>query len=194
MRAWFSLTDGEYRAAIAAAQAGQQAAPHSDVAVHLAGQEAEAWARLGEEQAALEALDRGRRVLDQLAWPDNPRNHFTVDPPKFRWWRARVARFLGDDELAHHQASEIIAEGLRPDGTHRQPMRVADATATLGAIAAGRGDVDEAVRLGHEALTITERVSKPSLLAVTGEILDLLPNTPAAAELAHQLHEMTAVA
>jgi transcriptional regulator with XRE-family HTH domain len=176
MLAWFALTDGEWRAAIAAAEAGQALAPHSDVAVQLAGQTAEAWAQLGDEPAARKTLERGRIILDGLPWPENPRNHFVVDAPKARKPIMRVARILGDADMAQHQAEAIIREGLRPDGTHRQPMRVADAKGAMAAIAAAAGDIDQAVDLTHEVLDI-ERLSRPSLVVVTSEVLGLLPHS-----------------
>jgi hypothetical protein len=45
MRAWFALTQGDYRAVIAASNAGAAAAPGQGVAVQLAAQRAKAWAR-----------------------------------------------------------------------------------------------------------------------------------------------------
>lgn len=57
MRAWFALTTGDYRGVIAAAQAGAEVAAHHGVAVQLAGQEAKAWARLGDRRQVEVALD-----------------------------------------------------------------------------------------------------------------------------------------
>lgn len=182
MTAWFNLDDGEPRAAIAAARAGQEIASHSDVAVHMAGQEAEGWAKLGEKEKALGALDRARTLLDQVPWIENPRNHFRIDPPKARKAQARVARILGDYEAATRHALAMIDEGRRPDGTYRQPMRVSDAKSVLATIAAEQGDVAEALRLAHEALDI-KRISAPSLLLITSEVADLLPQSGEVVEL-----------
>jgi hypothetical protein len=60
MRAWFSLTAGRYREVIAAAQAGQDAAPGRTVAVQLLAQEAKAWARMGNQRNVVKALEKGR--------------------------------------------------------------------------------------------------------------------------------------
>ena len=184
MRVWFALCDGELHAAIVAADAGIAAAPASDVAVQLHGQQAEAWARLGDRHQAAAALDQARQVLDGLAWPANPGNHFTVDPPKFRKARMRLAVLLGDVDTATIEADAVIREGLRPDGSHRQPMRVADAHGSLAVVAARAGDVEGAVRHAHTALDVP-RVSRPSLQLVIGEALAVLPAGDAAvAELA----------
>jgi len=174
MSAWFGLTDGELRAAVRATDAGLDASDRSDVSVQLLGQRAEALARLGDHHGARVALDEARTVLDALAWPERPLNHFTVDPPKYRKTVMRVSRLLGDHATADTEALQIIREGSRPDGSHRQPMRVADARASMAATAAAAGEVDRAVALAHQALDV-ERISVPSLLLVVGEAVDLLP-------------------
>lgn len=187
MQVWFALCDGELHEAIVASDSGVNAAPDSDVAVQLLGQQAEAYARLGDRHAAVVALDRARTTLDRLAWPDNPRNHFTVDPPKFRKTRMRVGALLGDHDLAVVEAEAIIREGMRPDGTHRQPMRVADALSTMAVVAGRNGDVGQAVDLAGRALDV-ERVSLPSLRLVVGEALAVLPPAgPGVRDLADRL-------
>lgn len=187
MRVWFALTDGELHEALVHSDAGIMAARDADVAVQLYGQQAEAWARLGDRYQARRALDDARRTLDRLPWPDNPRNHFTVDPPKFRKAVMRAARLLGDQDMAVTQARAIIDEGRRPDGSHRQPMRVADALGTMAVVAAEAGDVGRAVELGHGALDVG-RVSVPSLRLVVGEVMGLLPGRdPVVRELADRV-------
>ncbi|MQB02275.1 MAG: XRE family transcriptional regulator [Actinobacteria bacterium] len=86
MRAWFALTTGDYRGVIAASEAGSELARGRPVAVQLAGQEAKAWARIGDRRQTEVALDRGRALLEVLPHPDNLDNHFTVDPSKFDFW------------------------------------------------------------------------------------------------------------
>jgi hypothetical protein len=58
MRAWFALTHGRYREVIEAAQAGQDATPGRSVAVQLLGQEAKAWARMGNHRNVTRALEK----------------------------------------------------------------------------------------------------------------------------------------
>jgi hypothetical protein len=70
MRAWFALTTGDYRGVIAAAQAGAETAAHHGVAVQLARQGAKAWARLGDRRQVEVALDKGRRLLEGMPYPE----------------------------------------------------------------------------------------------------------------------------
>ncbi|MEU0157224.1 hypothetical protein [Micromonospora fulviviridis] len=57
MRAWYALTQGDYRGVIAAAEAGEAVAAHDGAAVQLAAQRAKAWARLGDRRQVETALD-----------------------------------------------------------------------------------------------------------------------------------------
>ncbi|WP_243704956.1 hypothetical protein [Micromonospora sp. KC723] len=69
MRAWYALTQGDYRGVIAAAEAGEASAASDGAAVQLAAQQAKAWARLGDRRQVEAALDRGRRLLESLPYP-----------------------------------------------------------------------------------------------------------------------------
>jgi transcriptional regulator with XRE-family HTH domain len=169
MRAWFSLTSGRYREVIAAAQAGQDAAPGRSVSVQLLAQEAKAWARMGNQRNVVKALEKGRVLLDSLPYPERVDNHFVVDPDKFDYYAMDCYRLIGDDSLAEMHAREIIRKSMNPDGTANSPMRIAESQLTLGVVAARRGDLEQAVILGRDALSI-ERKSGPSLLMVGGEL------------------------
>ncbi len=61
-------------------------APVHGVTVQLAAQEAKAWARIGDRRQTEVALDRGRRLLDSMPYPENLDNHFVVDPTKFDFY------------------------------------------------------------------------------------------------------------
>jgi hypothetical protein len=80
MRAWINLTSGDYHGVVTATRAGTEVTPHSSVAVQLAAQEAKAWARIGDRRQTEVALDRGRRLLDSMPYPENLDHHFVVDP------------------------------------------------------------------------------------------------------------------
>ena len=71
MTAWFSLTTGNYRGVIAAAEAGQEAAGGHSVAVQLIAQEAKAKARMRDSRGTNEALERGRELLESMPYPPN---------------------------------------------------------------------------------------------------------------------------
>lgn len=173
MRAWFALTNGRYRDVIAAAQAGQDAAPGRSVSVQLLGQEARAWARTGNQRNVIRALEKGRLLLDRLPYPERPDNHFVVDPDKFDFYAMDCYRLIGDDSLAEMHAREIIRKTTNLDGSSSSPMRNAEARLTLGVVAARRGDLEEALSLGREAFAVDRR-SQPSLLMVGGELDDVL--------------------
>ena len=96
IRAWMNLTGGDYHAVIAAAQAGTDAAPHHGVAVQLAAQEAKAWSRIGDRRMTEVSLDRGRRLLDAMPYPENIGHHFVVDPTKFDFYAMDCYRQLAE--------------------------------------------------------------------------------------------------
>lgn len=173
MRAWFALTNGRYREVIAAAQAGQDAAPGRSVAVQLLGQEAKAWARMGNQRNVVKALEKGRVLLDSLPYPERPDNHFVVDPDKFDFYAMDCYRLIGDDKLAEMHAREIIRKTTNADGTSNSPMRNAEARLTLGVVAARSDELQQALRYGREALAIDRR-SQPSLLMLGNELDEVL--------------------
>nr|BFD91976.1 hypothetical protein KitaXyl93_33360 [Kitasatospora sp. Xyl93] len=173
MRAWFSVTAGDYRGVLAAANAGTEVAARQGVAVQLAAQEAKAWARLGDRRQAEVALDRGRRLLEGLPYPENLDNHFVVDPAKYDFYAMDCYRLLGENKLARALAEEVIRASTDYDGTERSPMRIAEARLTLGVVAAREGDLEGAVNYGEWALR-GERQSLPSILAVSRELAALV--------------------
>ena len=173
MRAWMALTTGDYRGVVIAAQNGIDAAPHHSVAVQLAAQEAKAWARIGDRRQTEVALDRGRRLLDSLPYPDNLDHHFVVDPTKFDFYAMDCYRRLGNDPIAETLADEVIEAGTDFDGTERSPMRIAEARITLGVVAARQGELEHAVQLGERALA-GERKSVPSLVMVSRDLTKVL--------------------
>jgi hypothetical protein len=173
MRAWFSLTSGDYPGVITAADEGQAVAGSTGAAVQLAAQRAKAWARVGDRRQTEVALDQGRRILEALPHPANLDNHFVVDPVKFDFYAMDCYRKLGENGLASTYADEVIRASTDYDGTERAPMRIAEARITLGVVAARQGDAEQAVSCGHKAFTGT-RQSLPSLLMVSGELTGLL--------------------
>ncbi len=169
MRAWFALTTGDYRGVVAAAQAGAELAASHGVAVQLAGQEAKAWARLGDRRRMEVALDRGRQLLEGMPYPENLDNHFVVDPAKFDFYAMDCYRLAGEDKLASTLAGEVLRAGTDFDGMERTPMRNAEARVTLGVTAARQGDLEQAVIMGERALE-GDRQSVPSLIMTSREL------------------------
>ncbi|MCD5317160.1 tetratricopeptide repeat protein [Kineosporia babensis] len=173
MRAWQALTTGDYRGVIAAARAGGEIAADQSVAVQLFGQEAKAWARIGDRRQTEVALDKGRKLLEGMEHPENLENHFVVDPAKFDFYAMDCYRILGEDPIAESLAHEVIRAGTDFDGTERSPMRIAEARITLGVAAARQGDLDSAVAHGQHAL-LGERKSLPSLLMVSRDLASVV--------------------
>ena len=173
MRARINLTRSDYHGVITAARAGAKVTPHSSVAVQLAAQEAKAWSRLGDRRQTEVALDRGRRLLDSMPYPENLDHHFVVDPTKFDFYAMDCYRLLADDKMAENLAHEVIQASTDFDGKERSPMRLAEARITLGVVAARQGDLDEAISQGERALS-SERQSLPSLLMASRDLTHLL--------------------
>ena len=168
MKAWFALTAGDYRGVISAARTGVQVAGRNSVGAQLAGQEAKAWARLGNRRQVEVALDRGRNVLDSLPYPDNIAHHFVVDPGKFDFYAMDCYRMLGDNPMAENLAAEV----LRTSGD-RSPMRRAEARFTLGVVAARTGELEHAVSSGSAVMGST-RASRPHFLMLGRELARIL--------------------
>lgn len=173
MRAWFALTTGDYHGILAASQAGNEVAPHHGVAVQLAAHEAKGWARLGDRRKTEVALDRGRKLLEGMPYPENLDHHFVVDPAKFDYYAMDCYRLLGENAIAETLAHEVIRAGTDFDGAEKQPMRMAEARVTLGVVAARRGDLEQAVNYGEWALK-GDRQSLPSLLLVSRELASVV--------------------
>jgi tetratricopeptide (TPR) repeat protein len=194
MRAWYALTQGNYRGAIVASQAGEEAAPSSGVAVQLLAQRAKAWARIGDRRQVEVALDAGRRLLEHLPCPTNLDNHFVVDPAKYDFYAMDCYRVVGENGLADAAAQEVITSWTDFDGTVRKPMRVAEAEITLGVLAARRGELEQAVDYGRRVLG-GERRSLPSLRMVSSELAQALSarfgQEPVAADYLEELRSAT---
>jgi hypothetical protein len=167
--AWMALTQGRFEHTINHAQAGQAIESNASVAVQLAALEAKGWARLGDAAGVRQILDRSRAHLDQLGTPDRPDHHFVIDPGKWVFYAMDCMRQVGEDAQAAEYAEEVIRQHTALDGTPRAPMRVAEAHATLGVVAARHGDLDEAVRQAELTLA-GERRSLPSLLLAADEL------------------------
>jgi len=169
MSAWFALTSGDLYRAISAAEHGIEVAGPRSVTAQLAAQAAKAWSRLGNARQVELSLERGRAVLEALPMPDNPDNHFVVDPAKWHYYEMDVHRNVGNDALAQLYAEETLRAGVRPDGVERSPMRNAEARITLAVVAARAGDADAALDYGLRALE-GDRQSAPSLGLVAHEL------------------------
>jgi tetratricopeptide (TPR) repeat protein len=169
MAAWFALVEGRYEAVVDLALAGQRVAPTGSALVQLTLQEAKGHARLGNRREALDALTRGATILGRLPRPTHPEHHFVFDHDKWVFYAATIHTWLGDDDDARSHAEAIIAGHMRPDGSSRAPMRVANARIDLALVHARRGDLDAAVAEGSGAFTY-ERRSLSDLVTRGGDL------------------------
>jgi hypothetical protein len=194
IRAWIALTTGNYHGVVTAAHAGIDAAPHHPVAIQLSAQEAKAWARIGDRRLTEVALDKGRRLLEAMPYPDNLDHHFVVDPTKFDFYAMDCYRHVAEDRLAETLATEVIQASTDFDGTERAPMRLAEARITLGVVAARQGDLEQAIHNGTHALS-APRKSLPSLLMVSRDLTkalnDQYPNESETHAYLDQIHALT---
>jgi hypothetical protein len=145
------------------------------VAVQLLGQEAKAWARMGDRRQTEIALDKGRNLLESLPYPENLDHHFVVDPAEFDFYAMDCYRTLGVDSMAETFAEGVIQVNTDFDGRERAPMRMAEARITLGVASARKGDLEGAIAQGTHALT-GERKSIPSLPMVSRDLTKVLKN------------------
>jgi transcriptional regulator with XRE-family HTH domain len=163
MRAWFALTGGDYHGVIAAVRSGLKASGNTGASVQLLAQEAKAWSHLGDRRQVEITLDKGRRLLDALPYPDNIANHFVVDPAKFDFYAMDCYRDLGETPQAESLAEHVLQRGVTTTGQEISPMRNSEARTTLGIVAAQHGDLEQAVAMGMRAFD-GERKSIPHLL------------------------------
>jgi hypothetical protein len=90
------------------------------VQVRLIAQEAKAKARLG-ESGLHTLLESSKEILEHLAYPDRPDNHFKVDPAKWDYYAMDVHRIAGDDAQATRYARTVISDNITPDGHELAP-------------------------------------------------------------------------
>jgi hypothetical protein len=194
MAAWFALTQGNYRGALAAVESAVTTTQRIGVGVQLAAQQAKAWARIGNRREMDAALERGRTILERLDHPTNIDDHFVVDSPKFDFYAMDCCRVAGEDRLAESYARQVIRAGTGPDGSVRTPMRVSEAQLTLAVIAVRDHDLELAVHEGVRALTGRRR-SLPSLLWTAGEtareMIEHFPGDPRTHAYLDQLRTVT---
>ena len=173
MRAWINLTSGDYHGVVAAARTGTRSPRTAAWPSSSPPRKPKPGPGLGDRRQTEVALDRGRRLLDSMPYPENLDHHFVVDPTKFDYYAMDCYRMLADDKMAENLANEVIAASTDFDGQERAPMRLAEARVTLGVVAARNGDVAQAVEHGERALS-NERKSLPSLLMTSRELTKVL--------------------
>ena len=123
------------------------------MAVQLHAQAAKAWSRLGNRTRVEVSLDQGRRLMESLPYPENPENHFQVDPSKFDFYAMDCYRSIGEDTLALATAEAVKRSSTTPAGQVLAPMRLAEASLTEATVYARAGELDQAVAKTEAALS-----------------------------------------
>ncbi len=189
MRAWFALSEGRYQEVTEFARAGQEMCRgDTHVGVQLAVQEAKGWARMRRDREAREAMERGGASLERLPTPEHPEHHFVFDQTKYDFYAASCFQWLGQDDQAERYAAKVFTDCKGHGGQLRWPMRYAETKIGLGVLAAKRGELEQAVANGLEALEI-ERKSGPSLMARAQELLVVLKARYPKERLTAEYHE-----
>lgn len=135
--------------------------------------EAKAWARAWARRQTEIALDKGRRLLESLPYPENIDHHFVVDPNKYDFYAMDCYRIVGDYAMAETLADGVIQAYTDFDEQERSPMRLSEARITLGVVRAREGDLDAAIDQGTPALEL-KRKSLPELLMVSRDLTKVL--------------------
>jgi transcriptional regulator with XRE-family HTH domain len=152
-RAWQFLITGDYRQAIAVAQAAQRTASRGGSAVIQAtAQEGRAWARLGAARETRDALGRTESLVSPLPQPDSPEHHYRYDPAKADAYVATTLSWLGDPAAVRHARQVLARLESAADGTPR-PRRAASARLDLALSLTTTGDLDEATATALDAVT-----------------------------------------
>ncbi len=155
--AWYALLAGQHARVVKLSEAGLAHAGNTNAAVQLTLQASRAYARM-DDQRAPELLKAGQAVLERLPVPEHPEHHFVFDRNKYEFYTATVLTWLGtDDAAAEENAREVVARCTGTGGVVRWPTRLSTTLINLAQIAGRRGDLDEAVSLGEEALNCGRR-------------------------------------
>jgi hypothetical protein len=115
------------------------------------------------------ALDQGCGLMESLPCPDNPRNHFQVDPARFDFYAMDCDRSVGEDNLALAAAETVTRSSTTPSGLVVEAMRLAGAELTQATVYARAGEVDQAMTKAEDALGRARR-SLPWILLVGHEV------------------------
>jgi len=189
--AWFALVEGRFPETVALAEAGAARAGATNAGVQLTLQAARGYARMHDSRAH-GALEAGRALLDRLPEPGHPEHHFVFDRDKYEFYVATIYTWLGtDDAAATENAVEVVTRCRNPDGSTRWPTRLSTTRVNLGLIAGRRGDLDEAVSLGIDALGCARRSAEliPRALELQGQLATQYPRERLVTEYQERLAE-----
>jgi transcriptional regulator with XRE-family HTH domain len=147
--AWFALAEGRHHEAVAAARAGRAASgPGSAALAATAAQEGRALARLCDAAGSAAAFAVAAAAAD-----DRPAGgSFTMDGTTVAFYATTAHVWLGDPERAEEQATRVLRENGDPASANHWPTRVATVQVERALARVQHGDLDEAARLGSDAI------------------------------------------
>jgi len=76
IKAWIELTTGNYHGVVAATRAGVEGRSAPQAWPSSSQRRKQRLARIGDRRQAEVALDKGRRLLEAMPYPDNLDHHF----------------------------------------------------------------------------------------------------------------------
>ena len=154
--AWFALVEGRFADTVALCEAGLAHAGTCNAGVQITVQAGRGYARMGDSRA-LEMLAAGNAMLHRIPEPSHPEHHFVFDRGKYEFYVATVLTWYGGDDAAAEEHARWVVTQCRRGGSVNWPMRLANSQIDLALLASRRHDLDEAVTLGHSALTLERR-------------------------------------
>ena len=171
-KAWELITSGGYRRAAELAQAAQRTAPRDGSAfIQATGQEARAWARLGDAREARKALARTEALVAPLPMPDRPEHHYQYDPAKADAYTATTLAWIGDPEAARYARTVLRRLESGADGPVR-PRRAASARVDLALALTASDELDEAAETTLAA--VSSGLLVPSNYWRAEEVIDVI--------------------
>ena len=171
-KAWQFITSGEYWRAAELAQAAQRTAPRDGSAfIQATGQEARAWARLGNAREARKALARTEALVAPLPMPDRPEHHYQYDPAKADAYTATTLAWMGDPGAARYARTVLGRLESGAEGPVR-PRRAASARLDLALALTALDELDEAAETALTA--VSSGLLVPSNIWRAEEVIDVI--------------------
>jgi transcriptional regulator with XRE-family HTH domain len=147
-RAWAALTAGNHARALELSRQAQAVAPvGSSAHIQSTAQEGRAHARLRDQRATREVLDRLARLTSSLPVPEQPEHHYRYDPNKALAYTATTLAWAGDP--AAEDYARTVVDGLTAD--HRA-RRAEMARLDLGLALVNAGKADEASAMAQQSI------------------------------------------
>jgi len=155
LQAMIALYSGWFQEAADLAWAGEELATGGTVGrVQLPVLAARAYARLGDRRGADAAVHRAEEAFERLSSPSRPESVFSVDAARVPFCAGTAYVWLGQPRRAEIHSRQALALYDAATGATRWPANQALARCDLAMALLQLGEVEEACRIGSEALAI----------------------------------------